>query len=84
MFVPFGLVAIGAGAPPMMVALCFSIFTNFMWAITEYAGGPGPLYFGAGYFERPRFYKINFFIVTMNVVIVFATGMLWWKAIGLY
>lgn len=84
MYVPFATVAIAAGAPVAMVAVCFAIFSNFMWGITEYAGGPGPIYFGQGYFERPRFYKINFFIVTFNVLVVFASGMLWWKLIGLY
>ncbi|MBQ9241144.1 MAG: DASS family sodium-coupled anion symporter [Duodenibacillus sp.] len=84
LYVPFATVAIGAGAPPMMVAICFAIFTNFMWAITEYAGGPGPIYFGQGYFPRPRFYKLNFMIVTLNVAIVFIVGMMWWKLIGLY
>ena len=84
MYVPFAAVAIGAGAPPLMVAVCFAIFTNFMWGITEYAGGPGPVYFGQGYFERPRFYKINFVIVTTNVALVFLTGLAWWKLIGLY
>lgn len=84
MYVPFAAVAIGAGAPPMMVAICFAIFSNFMWGITEYAGGPGPIYFGQGFFERPRFYKLNFVIVTLNVIIVFASGMLWWNLIGLY
>ena len=84
MYVPFASVAIAAGAPAGMVAVCFAIFSNFMWGITEYAGGPGPVYFGQGYFERPRFYKINFCIVTYCVLVVFASGMLWWKAIGLY
>lgn len=84
MYVPFAAVAIGAGAPPLMVAVCFAIFSNFMWGITEYAGGPGPIYFGQGFFERPRFYKINFVLVTASVIIVFAVGMLWWKIIGLY
>ena len=84
MYVPFAGVAIAAGAPPAMVAICFGIFSNFMWGITEYAGGPGPIYFGQGYFERPRFYKINFCIVTSCVLVVFSTGMLWWKVIGLY
>ncbi len=84
MYVPFASVAIAAGAPAPMVAICFAIFSNFMWGITEYAGGPGPIYFGQGYFERPRFYKINFFIVSFCVLVVFSTGMLWWKAIGLY
>lgn len=84
MYVPFAMVAIGAGAPPMMVAVCFAIFSNFMWGITEYAGGQGPIYYGQGFFERPRFYAINFVLVTVSVVIVFASGMLWWKLIGLY
>ena len=82
--VPFAAVAIGAGAPPMMVAICFAIFSNTMWGITEYAGGPGPIYFGQGYFERPRFYKINFILVTLSVLITFSVGMGWWKIIGLY
>ncbi len=84
MYVPFCAVAIGCGAPALMVAVCFAIFSNFMWGITEYAGGPGPIYFGQGFFERPRFYSINFVIVTLNVLLVFAVGMGWWKAIGLY
>ena len=84
MYVPFASVAIAAGAPAPMVAICFAIFSNFMWGITEYAGGPGPIYFGQGYFERPRFYKINFCIVTFCVLVVFSSGMLWLKAIGLY
>lgn len=84
MYVPFASVAIAAGAPAAMIAICFGIFSNFMWGITEYAGGPGPIYFGQGYFERPRFYRINFAIVTFCVITVFSTDMLWWKAIGLY
>ena len=84
MYVPFASVAIAAGAPATMVAICFAIFSNFMWGITEYAGGPGPIYFGQGYFERPRFYKINFILVTLSVLITFAVGMGWWKIIGLY
>lgn len=84
MYVPFATVAIGVGAPPFMVAICFAIFSNFMWGVTEYAGGPGPIYFGQGYFERPRFYRLNFLIVTFNVILVFVSGMAWWKAIGLY
>ena len=38
MYVPFASVAIAAGAPATMVAICFAIFSNFMWGITEYAG----------------------------------------------
>lgn len=39
------------------------------------ARGPAPVCFGAGCLERPRFYKINFMLVTFNVLVVFSTGM---------
>jgi DASS family divalent anion:Na+ symporter len=84
LYVPFAAVAIAAGAPPMMVAICFGIFSNLMWGNTEYGGGPGPLYFSQGYFERPRFYRINFVVVTFNVAITFAVGLAWWKMLGYY
>lgn len=47
------------------------------------ARGPAPVCFGAGCLERPRFYKINFLLVTFNVLVVFSTGMIWWRLIGL-
>ncbi len=84
LYVPFAAVAIAAGAPAMMVAICFGIFSNLMWGNTEYGGGPGPIYFGQGYFERPRFYRINFVVVTFNVVLTFAVGLAWWKLLGYY
>ena len=34
-----------------------------------------PVCFGAGCLERPRFYKMNYMLVTFNVLVVFSTGM---------
>lgn len=84
LYAPFAATAIAAGAPPMMVAICFGIFSNLMWGNTEYGGGPGPIYFAQGYFERPRFYTINFFVVTFNVILTFTIGGVWWKVLGYY
>lgn len=84
LYAPFAATAIAAGAPPMMVAICFGIFSNLMWGNTEYGGGPGPIYFAQGYFERPRFYTINFFVVTFNVILTFTVGAVWWKVLGYY
>lgn len=84
LYAPFAATAIAAGANPMMVAICFGIFSNLMWGNTEYGGGPGPIYFGQGYYNRPRFYRINLLVVTINVAITFLIGMLWWNIIGLY
>ena len=69
MYVPFAAVAIVCGAPVGLVAIAFCIFSNPMWGLTEYGSGPGPLYFGQGYFERPRFYALNFAVITMDAKI---------------
>ncbi|HSR12443.1 MAG TPA: DASS family sodium-coupled anion symporter, partial [Thermodesulfobacteriota bacterium] len=83
-YAPFVAAAVAAGAPPMMVAICFGIFTNIMWGLTEYGGGPGPIYFSQGYYERPAFYRLNLAVTTMNVAVFFVVGLVWWKFIGLY
>ena len=83
-YAPFIATAVVAGAPPMMVAICFGIFTNLMWGLTEYGGGPGPIYFGQGYYERSRFYPLCLVLVTVSVIIMFVVGVFWWKLIGLW
>jgi len=55
-----------------------------MWGLTEYGGGPGPIYFSQGYYERPAFYRLNLAVTTMNVAIMFIVGIPWWKFINLY
>ncbi|WP_337997557.1 DASS family sodium-coupled anion symporter [Oleispirillum naphthae] len=82
LFVPFTATAIAAGTPPLMAAMAFGILSNLMWGITEYAGGPGPIYFAQGYFQRPRFYSINFVVVSVNVALTLSIGLIWWKIIG--
>lgn len=84
LYPPFIASAVAAGAPPMMTAITFGIFTNLMWGITEYGGGPNPIYFSLGYFERPKFYALNLIVTTVNVLITFVVGMLWWRLIGLW
>lgn len=83
-YAPFIAASVAAGAPPMMVAICFGIFTNLMWGLTEYGGGPGPIYFSQGYFERPAFYRLTLAVTTMNVAIMFIVGLPWWKFLNLW
>jgi DASS family divalent anion:Na+ symporter len=84
MYAPFLASVVAAGTPPMMAAITFGIFSNLMWGLTEYGGGPNPMYFGAGYFDRPKFYALNLAVTTMNVGITLTAGMLWWRVIGLW
>jgi DASS family divalent anion:Na+ symporter len=84
LFAPFLATAVAVGAPPMLSAILLGIFTNLMWGLTEYAGGPGPIYFGLGYFGRPKFYALNLAATTMNVLITLSVGFLWWRVLGLW
>ncbi len=84
LYPPFLASAVAAGTPPMMAAITFGIFSNLMWGITEYGGGPNPIWFSLGYFNRPRFYALNFVITTVNVIITLVVGMFWWRLIGLW
>ncbi len=84
LYVPIVSIVISAGINPLFACLVFGILTNLMWGLTEYGSGPGPLYFGQGYFSRPRFYSISCVLVTMSFVVAIASGLPWWKVIGLY
>ena len=84
LYVPFAAIVIGAGAPALLTALLFAFWTNYMWGLTEYGSGPGPLYFGQGYFERPRFYSLCLMFVTFFLVLSTVSGLVWCKFIGLY
>lgn len=80
----FIAIAVTAGAPPVLVAIGLGILGNLMWGLTEYGGGPGPLYYAQGFFSRPQFYRYNLYIVTVNVLITLVIGLIWWKVIGLW
>lgn len=84
LYVPFVSIVIASGVPPLFAALVFGILTNLMWGLTEYGSGPGPLYFGQGYFERPRFYGLSWVLVTFSLVVTIASGLVWWKVLALY
>ena len=84
LYVPLVSIAISAGAPALFTCLVIGILSNLMWGLTEYGSGPGPLYFGQGYFERPRFYGLSFVLVTFCLIVAFSSGLAWWKFIGLY
>ncbi|UMZ73841.1 anion permease [Natranaerofaba carboxydovora] len=83
MFVPFATVAIAAGAPAYMVALTLGFFSNLNAAMTHYGTGPAPIYFGAGYVELGKWWKLGFLTSVIFVVIWLGLGSVWWNIIGL-
>ncbi len=82
MFIPFLVVILGAGAPPLLAVLTLAYFSNLSACLTHYGTTPAPIYFGARYISQ-RDWWLYGFIVSLLSILTFATiGLGWWKLLG--
>ncbi len=84
MFVPFLVVAMAAGAPPLLAALSLAFFSSLNASLTHYGTGPAPIYFGAGYTDLKTWWGIGLVASLVNIVIWLGIGPFYWKALGLF
>jgi DASS family divalent anion:Na+ symporter len=83
MFVPFLLLCIAAGVPPLLASLVLGAFSCMFGSLTTYGCGPAPIYFGAGYVTTKEWFSLGFLISVVNLVIWFTVGFAWWHFLGL-
>ena len=84
MFMPFLIVAVAAGAPPLLAALSLAFFSSLNASLTHYGTGPAPIYYGAGYTDLKTWWGIGFVASLVNIVIWLGIGPFYWKALGLF
>ncbi|MHC1759983.1 MAG: anion permease [Negativicutes bacterium] len=84
MYPAFAPVAVIAGAPPYLVALSMGFFASLCASLTHYSTGPAPIYFGAGYVDQGKWWRIGFIVSFVNIVIWLGIGGVWWKILGLW
>lgn len=84
LFSPFALVAISAGAPPMLTLLVMSFFSSLCAGITHYGTGTGPVYFGAQYVGIKDWWRVGGILSVANIIIWMTVGLLWWYMLGLW
>ncbi len=84
MFVPFLMVAMAAGAPPLLAALSLAFFSSLNASLTHYGTGPAPIYYGAGYTDLKTWWGVGFVASLVNIVIWLGVGPFYWKALGLF
>jgi len=84
MYAPFLIVAVAAGAEPMLAALVLAFSSNLFSSMTHYGTGPAPVFFGSGYVEMGDWWKSGFIISVVNIVIWLGIGGLWWKVLGIW
>ncbi|HXG94061.1 MAG TPA: DASS family sodium-coupled anion symporter [Blastocatellia bacterium] len=82
MYVPFLVVILAAGAPPVLAALLLAYTSNLMAGLTHYGTTPGPIYFGAGYVRQQTWWRLGLIASAPNILIWAAIGFAWWKLLG--
>jgi DASS family divalent anion:Na+ symporter len=82
MFVPFLIVIIGAGAPPVLAVLLLAYFSNLCAALTHYGTTPAPIYFGARYTTQRAWWRLGFIVSLVSMAIYSTIGVAWWRLLG--
>ncbi len=82
MFIPFLVVMIAAGAPPMLAVLGLAYASNLQASLTHYGTTPAPIYFGSGYVTQREWWTIGFVISVVTLTIWGTLGLAWWKLLG--
>ena len=84
MFPAFFAVAVGLGAPPLLAALAFGVFSSLNAATTHYGTGPAPIVFGSGYVSQAEWWRTGFLVSVVHLAIWLPIGFLWWKVLRLW
>ncbi|ECZ6120567.1 DASS family sodium-coupled anion symporter [Campylobacter jejuni] len=84
MFFVFYSAGLALGAPPLLYAFIMIASGNVMMALTHYATGTAPVIFGTGYITLKKWWSIGFVISIVDIVVMIAVGLVWWKILGFY
>lgn len=84
MFFLFFIVQLALGAPPLFYAFIMIVSGNVMMALTHYATGTAPVIFGTGYVTLKKWWSTGFVISIVDIVVMIAVGLFWWKILGFY
>lgn len=77
-------VAIAAGAPATMSALMLGYTASLFSSTTHYASGSASAMFGSGFIDQKDWWKMNFILGIVYLIIWIGFGSLWMKIIGLW
>jgi DASS family divalent anion:Na+ symporter len=78
LYLPFLLVLIKVGAPPLESALILGFASNLYMGLTHYGCGPAPILFGSGFLSLKEWWGIGAVLSVVNLLIWVVVGGLWW------
>ncbi|MBS1788491.1 MAG: DASS family sodium-coupled anion symporter [Acidobacteria bacterium] len=82
MYLPFLIVVLAAGAPPILSVVVLAYFSNLSAGLTHYGTTPGPIFFGTGYVSQQKWWQLGLIATVPNILIWTVVGMGWWKILG--
>ncbi len=78
-------VAISAGVPPFLAAMLLSLTAAAYSSTTHYANGPASALFSiTGYVKQSDWWRMNFILGLLYLVVFIGIGTVWMKVIGLW
>ncbi|OJX14369.1 MAG: hypothetical protein BGO77_05845 [Caedibacter sp. 37-49] len=71
------VLALSAGAPPMLTCLLFSIFSGLSGCLTHYGNGSAPVFFESGFVTFKEWWKLGAMIGTIHLILWSSLSLLW-------
>ncbi|HAA1523362.1 2-oxoglutarate translocator [Campylobacter sp. BCW_6876] len=84
MFFVFYSAGLALGALPFLYAFIMITSDNVMMALTHYVAGTALVIFRVGYVILKKWWSIGFVISIVDIVVMIAVGLVWWKILGFY
>jgi divalent anion:Na+ symporter, DASS family len=82
MYVPFAIVMLAAGTPPILTVLTMAYVSSLGASLTHYGTTSSPIYYGAGYLSQGAWWRVGLIVTTVNGVVWVTCGLVWWKVLG--
>jgi DASS family divalent anion:Na+ symporter len=79
MYVPFAIVMIAAGTPPILTVLTMAYVSSLGASLTHYGTTSSPIYYGAGYLSQGAWWRVGLIVTTVNGLVWVVCGLAWWK-----
>ncbi|MDF7668263.1 MULTISPECIES: DASS family sodium-coupled anion symporter [unclassified Lactobacillus] len=84
LYLPFLSVAVATGAPLKLAAMLLAFTGAINASTTHYANGPASILATTGYVKQGEWWKMNFLLGIIYLLIFGVIGTLWMKVIGMW
>lgn len=82
MYIPFLLIILAAGVPPILAVLSLAYFSNLSASLTHYGTTSAPIYYASSQIKQRTWWMFGLIISVITILIWTLVGFCWWKILG--